>query len=76
MGLFHLCGKMEVLEVMLYLGLSVIGAVVGHLIAQDSGFSFLTIGTMHLGGAILGSIVFLFVGHWLSLVEIKPKKHT
>lgn len=75
-ALFHLWKDGGFWKLLLYIGLSVIGAVVGHLIAQNSGFSFLTIGTMHLGGAILGSIVFLLVGHWLSLVEIKPKKHT
>lgn len=72
-ALFHLWKDGGFWKLLLYLGLSLLGTVVGHLISENSNFSFLTIGTMRLGGAIIGSIIFLFVGHWLSLVEIKPK---
>ena len=72
-ALFHLWKDGGFWRLVLYLSLSVVGTVVGHLMAENSNFSFLTIGTLRLGGALIGSIIFLFVGHWLSLVDIKPK---
>ncbi len=72
-ALFHLWKDGGFWKLLLYLALSVVGAVVGHLLADNSNFGFMTIGTMRLGGAVIGSVIFLFVGHWLSLVDIKPK---
>lgn len=75
-ALFHLWKDGGFWKLLLYVVLSVAGTIVGHLVADNSGFTFLTIGTLRLGGAVIGSVLFLFVGHWLSLVDLKPKQRT
>jgi len=35
--------------------------------------SFAAVGVLNTGMATIGSIIFLFVGNWLSLVEVQRK---
>jgi len=38
------------------------------------GWTFASLGSLHLGMATLMSAIFLFGGYWLSLVEVERKK--
>jgi hypothetical protein len=33
------------------------------------GFNFMSVGPVNLGGGIIGSAVFLFLGHWVGQME-------
>lgn len=39
----------------------------GHFLAESLGFSFASLGTLRLGAATAGSLLFLALGYWLSL---------
>ncbi len=51
-----------------------LGFWVGQILAERIGWTFVSIGPLHLGMATFLSLVFLFAGHWLSLVEAASKK--
>ncbi len=57
-------------RLVLYLVLSLLGFFVGHALGDLLNWRVLPLGPLNLGLAILGSLVFLGLGHWLSLVEI------
>ncbi len=57
-------------KLVLYLVLSLIGFFGGHIIANILSLQFFQVGTINLGFGILGSIVLLALGYWLSLVDI------
>lgn len=46
-----------------------VGFWAGHFIAESLGFSFASLGTLHLGAATAGSFLFLALGYWLSQVR-------
>jgi hypothetical protein len=58
-------------RLILYLILSLVGFFAGQLAGSLLNWSFLPLGPLDLGMAIAGSLVFLGVGHWLSLIEIQ-----
>ena len=35
------------------------------------GWTFLGVGPLHLGAALLGGLIALFIGYWLSLVQVQ-----
>lgn len=75
-ALFHLWRDGGFWKLILYIGFSWLGFWLGHLAAVAWGMQFLQIGQLHLGGGILGSVLFLFLGHWLSLIDLQPGKKT
>ena len=58
-------------RLVLYLVLSLIGFFVGHFLAESQGIEFLDVGTIHLGMGILGSLILLGIGYWLSLINLE-----
>jgi uncharacterized membrane protein YeaQ/YmgE (transglycosylase-associated protein family) len=56
---------------LIYLLLSLVGFWVGHFLAARQGWNFLEIGFLKLGGATVGSALFLLVGHWLGQKQRK-----
>ena len=73
---FHLWRGGNAGRLLLYLILGWIGFWGGHFLASFLGWSFLSIGELHLGVAIAGSLLFLFIGHWLSLTEPQEQKRS
>jgi uncharacterized membrane protein YeaQ/YmgE (transglycosylase-associated protein family) len=72
---FHLLRGGGAGRLLLYLFMSWIGFWTGHVIADQLDWSFASVGSLHLGMATVGSLVFLILGHWLSMVEPeKPRK--
>ena len=61
-------------RLLLYLILGWIGFWAGHFLAAQLGWSFASVGPLHLGMATIGSLLFLALGHWLSLVEPEKDK--
>ena len=71
-AVFHLWKDGGFWKLVIYICLSWVGFFVGHAVAKSTGFNFLTVGTLHLGAGVIGSIIALFVGHWLSRIESFP----
>jgi uncharacterized membrane protein YfcA len=70
---FHLWKGGSLWRLALYLILGWVGFWLGQLLATQLGWNFGSVGQLHLGLATLFSAVFLFAGHWLSLVEVERK---
>jgi uncharacterized membrane protein YeaQ/YmgE (transglycosylase-associated protein family) len=72
-AIFHLWRGGNAGRLLLYLLLSWIGFWIGQLIANWLNVSFDTLGQLHVVFATLGSLVFLAIGFWLSLVQTETK---
>lgn len=70
-GLLHLWRDGGLFRLVLYLVLSWIGFFGGHILATVLSIPFIRMGTINLGSGILGAIVLLAVGYWLSLMDDK-----
>ena len=70
-ALYHLLRGGGFWRLILYLGLSVLGFAIGHLIGLWRGWAFAPLGSLNLGVSSLGSLVILLVGDWLSRIESK-----
>lgn len=67
-ALFHLARGGGLGRLVLYLVLAWVGFWAGHFLANSTGWTFLSIGPVHTGLAILGAILFLIAGNWLSMI--------
>ncbi len=70
-ALFHVLLDGGGARLVLYLVLSLAGFFAGHFAGGVLNLDLLPLGPLNLGTAILGSLLFLGVGHWLSLIEIE-----
>ena len=70
---FHFWKGGSLNRLLLYVVLSWLGFWIGHSVGSAIGWSFAAAGPIDTGMATLGSAVFLFVGEWLSRVEITKK---
>lgn len=70
---FHLFLGGNLGRLLLYLILSWIGFWLGHTIGNYFDLAFLSLGTLRLGTATIGSLITLGIGYWLSLVERTSK---
>ena len=68
-ALFHLWRGGDAGRLLLYLLLSWIGFWLGQILGNTFNFAFDTLGQLHIISATLGSLIFLFIGYWLSLVK-------
>lgn len=66
---YHLVRGGGFWRLMYYLGLSVFGFVIGHLVGLWRNWVFFPIGDMNLGLSSVGSALALLLGDWLSRVE-------
>ena len=70
---FHLWKGGGLKKLLLFLILAWVGFWAGHLLAARLGWTFLAVGPLNTGMATLGSALVLFVGNWLSQVEVQRK---
>lgn len=75
-ALFHLWKDGGFGKLVLYLLLSWFGFFLGHLFAHWLSVKFLDVGPLHVGFGIIGTIVLLFLGNWLSMIKDVPKGNT
>jgi hypothetical protein len=68
-ALYHLLRNGGVWRLLYFLVLSAMGFALGQLIGVWSSLDFLKLGSLYLGLASIGSIVFLVLGDWLSRIE-------
>jgi hypothetical protein len=67
---YHLLRGGSFWRLLLYLGLSAFGFVMGHLVGLWRSWIFIPVGTMNLGLSSIGSVLFLILGDWLSRFEV------
>jgi len=65
-SLLHLWKGGTLVQLLLYIVLSLVGFFGGHFIANALSLHFLNLGTINLGMGILGSVALLGLGYWLS----------
>ena len=70
-ALYHLLRGGGFWRLVLYLGLSVLGFAIGHLVGLWRGWVFAPLGSLNLGISSVGSLVVLVLGDWLSRIEAK-----
>jgi hypothetical protein len=70
-ALFHFFRGGGGWRLLLYIGLSILGFVIGHLVGTWRGWLILMLGPINLGMGTLGSAVFMVLGGWLSHIEGK-----
>lgn len=70
---FHFWRAEGIKKLILYLILAEVGFWVGHFTGTALDWKFGMIGTLNAGMGVLGAALILFVGSWLSKVEIKQK---
>lgn len=70
-SMFHVWLDGGVGRLLLYLLLSVAGFFTGHFFGSRLGWILFPLGPFNLGAAVVGSLLFLGLGHWLSLIEIR-----
>jgi len=68
-SLMHLWRGGSLFRLTLYLILSIIGFFASHFVANLLSIHFWKVGSINLGFGILGSIILLGLGHWLSPEE-------
>lgn len=68
-ALYHLIRGGGAWRLLLYLSLSTLGFVIGHLIGLWRGWTLIPLGSLNLGLSSLGSILILLFGDWLSRIE-------
>lgn len=72
-ALFHFWKGGSILRLIMLLVLAWLGFFVGHFVGAATKFTFWSVGMLNLGMATIGSAVFLFVGYWLSLIDVQRK---
>ncbi len=70
-SLFHVWRGGGAGRLLLYLVLSLAGGAAGQWVGMWQNWSLFPIGPLDLGLVTIGSLLFLLVGYWLSLVEIQ-----
>lgn len=68
---FHLVRGGGLGHLLLYLALAWLGFWAGHFIAAQFGWTFLSLGSIHLGLATIIAFFLLFLGAWISPPEQK-----
>jgi hypothetical protein len=72
-ALYHVFRGGGLWRLIFYLGLSMLGFALGYLTGYWLGLLLIPIGSMDLGSASIGSLIFLVGGDWLSRIEVKPE---
>lgn len=68
-AIFHFLRSGDGGRLFQYLIFSIIGFWIGQFIGSVFSLHLVGLGTIHLGVATIGSIIILFLGHWLNLIE-------
>jgi hypothetical protein len=66
---FHILRGGSGWRLLLYFGLSVLGFAVGQAVSMWRGWHLFSFGALNIGVGVIGSLVFLVVGDWLSQIK-------
>jgi len=73
-ALYHLVRGGSGLRLLMYVGSSALGFAAGQFLGAWLGWSLFMVGLLNLGMGIVGSLLFLVAGDWLSRVEGKRER--
>jgi hypothetical protein len=68
-ALFHILRGGNGWRLLLYFGLSALGFGVGQGVSMWRGWSLMMFGALDIGMGVIGSLIFLALGDWLSRVD-------
>ncbi len=68
-AVFHFIRGGNGWRLLLYLGLSVLGFAIGQAIGMWRGWDLFTFGSLDIGMGVIGSVVILMFGEWLSRIQ-------
>lgn len=71
--LFHILRGGTGLRLLLYLVLSILGFAAGQWLSMAGGWRLYLLGALDVGIGVIGSILALAVGDWVSRIETKNK---
>lgn len=74
-ALFHLWRGGSILRLLFFIVLSWAGFWIGHFLGRSLNFDILVLGSLQIGAGIIGSLVLLALGYWLSLVQRYEQPH-
>jgi hypothetical protein len=66
----HLIFGGPVWKLVLFIFLAWIGFWLGHYLGKTMGLTFLMVGPLYFGSALVLAAIFLLIGYWLSRVEL------
>ena len=72
-ALYHFIRGGNGWRLLLYFGFSILGFFIGQWVGTWRGWDFFVLGSLNLGFATLGSVLFLIAGEWLSRIEGNKK---
>lgn len=72
-ALYHLIRGGNGWRLLLFIGLSIFGFAAGQFLGSWLGWRLFLVGSLDLGAGILGSILFLIGGEWLSMIETRDE---
>lgn len=72
-ALYHFVRGGSGWRLLLFIGLSTLGFVVGQALGTWQEWNFLVLGSINLGMGTIGSFVFLIGGEWLSRIEVEKE---
>jgi len=70
-AVFHILRGGSGWRLILYFVLSVAGFAVGQIVGMWRGWNLLMLGSINLGMGMIGSLIFLSAGEWLSRIETR-----
>lgn len=68
-ALFHILRGGSGWRLLLYFALSILGFAIGQALSMWRGWHLLTFGALDIGVGVIGSLIFLALGDWLSRIE-------
>lgn len=71
--IFHILRDGNGLRLLMYLGLSILGFALGQWVSIAGGWKLYLLGALDVGLDVIGSILLLAAGDWLSRIETKNK---
>ncbi len=71
--LFYLLRGGSGWRLLLYLGLSILGFAVGQFVSMWRGWDLFMFGSLDIGMGVVGSVLFLMLGEWLSRIDTQNK---
>ena len=71
--LFHILRNGSGWRLLLYFGLSALGFALGQWLSMWRGWNLYMFGVLDIGTSVVGSIVILLLGDWLSRIETQKE---
>jgi len=72
-AVFHILRGGSGWRLLLYFSLSILGFALGQALSMWRGWYLLRFGALEIGVGLIGSLLFLAVGDWLSRIETHDK---